>query len=363
MRKISVVLSCLWAAGAYSADISPYIVNGTQVSDSELFNTYPTFTSLYFHDGSRYGNYCGATLINSQYVLTAAHCIYQDYDEMLNTWVVPRMSDQSVYSNGSYMSARVEKIYYPSTYSPNLDPSNGPVLPDDIAILKLASSLNVGDYASTINSTIDNTYALNRGSETFKAVGRGLTTHVADNLGNTVSRTSTDVVLQASLTSTNTCNPLTSKQLCFDGTLAGSYKNSTCKGDSGGPVYWWDGSGYKQIGITSYGPTTCGDPTRSYTSVFTEVYDYSTWISNVLNGSEQPKYYVEKLSTTRQLKEQSSGNIVATSSALLNDTVMPSIQSSSSTSTSTTSGGGGGGGSLGLAVLTLLGFAGWRRSK
>lgn len=363
MKKISLLVGLVLASQVNANEISPYIVNGTQVSDSDLFDTYPTFASLYYHDGSQFGNYCGATLIDSLHVLTAAHCIYEYYSDMLHTWIVPRMSDQTAYASGAYMSARVEKVFWPSSYSPNLDPNNGLLLPDDIAILKLDTALNVSDYRSNINSTVDNVYALNRGSDTFKVIGRGYTNHVVDNLGNTLSRTSTDVVLQTSLTSSNACSPLTSSQLCFDGNLSGSYKNSTCNGDSGGPVYWWDGSGYKQIGITSYGPGTCGDPSVNYTSVFTEVYDYTAWINSVLNGSEQPKYYIEKLSTQRQLREQSTGNIVAVSDVHLNDTFMPSINSSSGSTSTTPATDGGGGGSFGLAFLSLLGFAGWVRRK
>ncbi|AXN33532.1 S1 family peptidase [Vibrio coralliilyticus] len=364
MRKLSILLpfamlSSGYVLDAHSTEISPYIVNGTSVTDSEIFNTYPTFTSLYFHNGSSFGNYCGATLINSQYILTAAHCVHDDqgtpnYNGMLHSWAVPRMADEAQYNTGAYLSGRVEEVYFPSTYDENLNPSLGPVLPDDIAIMKLESAINVSDYQSRINSTVDNSYALNNGSDTFRAVGRGLIEGQASSNGK---------VLQTNLTiqSIATCgSSTTSKQLCFTGIQQGNYKNSTCNGDSGGPVYWWDGSEYKQVGITSYGPQTCGDPNQSYTSVFTEVYDYSAWISNVLNGTEDPKYIVQKSADSRQLIEKSTGFVKATSSALVNSTVMPAISTSSSTSSSS-SNTGGGGGSLGYLSFLLISAALFRR--
>ena len=69
-------------------------------------------------------------------------------------------------------------------------------------------------------------------------------------------------------------------------------RNSTCSGDSGGPLYWDNGSGYVQAGITSYGWTNCYNADSDDTSVFTEVADYETWISSVLAGNEIAVYTV-----------------------------------------------------------------------
>ena len=63
----------------------------------------------------------------------------------------------------------------------------------------------------------------------------------------------------------------------------------TCQGDSGGPVYWLDGADYRQVGITSFGPETCGG-SSDVTSVFTEIYDYKDWIDSVVAGNETPKF-------------------------------------------------------------------------
>lgn len=356
MRKITVVLSCLWAAGAYSADISPYIVNGSSVTDSELANTYPTFASLYYHDGSSYGNFCGATVINSQYILTAAHCVHDtngnpDVSKMMHIWAIPSMATESQYNTGAYQSARVSEIYYQNTYSGNLIPALGTVLPNDIAILKLESALNIGDRQSILNSSQNESDLLSSSLTSYKVVGRGLIEGQASSNGQ---------VLQTSLTlkARSVCGASTSDgQLCFDGALQGSYKNSTCKGDSGGPVYWWDGVQYKQVGITSYGPQTCGDSSMPYTSVYTEVHDYYGWINNVVNGAVTPKYRIDKHSGYRELVQVGIG-AVRTSTALVNQTVMPQVNATTVSSETSDSGG-----SLGLAFLTLLGLVGWRRSK
>lgn len=359
MKRLTAVLTVMLSAGVQAGDVNPYIINGSPTTDSELSGNYPTFTSLYFHDGSKFGNYCGGTIIDAQHVLTAAHCVNGNdaLNMMLNTWVVPGLADQTKYNNGGYQSARVEKIYYQSSYSPNLDPSKGPVLPDDIAILKLERRLSIGNYSNYLNATTNDIYAELRGADSFKAVGRGYTNHIANDNGKTLTRTTTDTVMQTSLTFApkSVCGT-TDKQLCFDGPLSGGYKNSTCNGDSGGPVYWFDGSKYQQIGITSYGPATCGDKDRLFTSVFTEVYEYRNWIYDVINGAVDPQFEVRKSGGTRTLYDYSTNTQVKSSSALLDDTTMPKISTTSSIGSS-----GSSGGSLGFFSLLLLGALSLRK--
>ncbi len=54
-------------------------------------------------------------------------------------------------------------------------------------------------------------------------------------------------------------------------------------------MYWRDGVDYRQVGITSFGPGTCGG-TSTITSVFTEIYDYRNWIDSVIAGTETAKF-------------------------------------------------------------------------
>ncbi|WCP69755.1 trypsin-like serine protease [Vibrio tubiashii] len=301
--KASIRLICLLliAKLSYAVEVTPYIVNG---SDANIVN-YPSFASLFFRNGNLYSSssYCGATMINSQFVLTAAHCIYDDDNLMLYTVVAPQLDDESNFL--SNQQAKALEFYYPDTY---ID-SSAELWPDDIAIIKLETPLAISDYSSLINTMVNNTFLV---SDTFKAIGHGLIE------GNVSGGTN---LLETTLTyvTTSDCqveygSKLTSSHLCFSGPISGGYRNSTCNGDSGGPVYWYNGSQYIQIGITSFGPSTCGDTSRNVTSVFTDVHDYQAWISRVINGLETPKAYVATVNGVRTLVKGTSSPPVTTTS-------------------------------------------------
>lgn len=302
MRRLYLFICLmLFIRGVGAVSITPFIVNGT---DANIVN-YPSFASLFFRNGNVYSStsYCGATMINSQYVLTAAHCIYDDDNLMLYTVVTPQLDDEANFLSNP--QAKALEYYYPDTY---ID-SSAELWPDDIAIIKLESALSVPDYTSLLNTTVNNAFP---GGDTYKAVGHGAIEGNAPGGTNLLETTLTYV-------DTATCQgeygaKLTSSHLCFSGVINAGYRNATCQGDSGGPVYWFTGGQYIQIGITSFGPTTCGNTSVNATSVFTDVHDYQAWISRVINGQETPKAYVTTVNGVRTLIKAGQQVPVATSS-------------------------------------------------
>ncbi|MCW8333413.1 S1 family peptidase [Vibrio paucivorans] len=323
-KKALLIAACSVSAPSIAADISPYIVNGSSASVA----TYPSFASLVYdridYDGVySVAPYCGATILDAQHVLTAAHCIFDgegnlSEETVLFTAIVPQLQDESDYPDGNIQRIMASEFYYHPSYS---DSSND-LWANDIAIIKLSSAMNIDTVNDVVNRPSNETYQ--NAANTFHAVGHGNTRTNVD--------TSTEL-LYTTLTyvSTASCQSdysVTDNQLCFSGdfSIFSGLDNSTCQGDSGGPVYWNNSGEWVQVGITSFGPTTCGNGTTNadVTSVFTEIYDYQSWIDSVLAGNE-------------------TANYVAT------DAKRNSYLGTSGTSTSSS-----GGGSIGWLTLILL---------
>ena len=296
-----------------SAEISPYIVNGTNASTSD----FPSIASL-FIDSLEYDNfyssnpYCGATILDANHVMTAAHCIYGSDVAQLFTTVVPQLEDVRQYPSGSAQRHRISEIYYPNDYVDDINQ----LLPNDIAILKLEapmslSSSNVPVVLPQSKGIIQSEYESIFRND-FVAVGHGNTRSGFD---------STDLLqrVDLSLISDTVCrqifgSALRETNICFDGSFSSLTRlnGGTCQGDSGGPVYWNDGADYIQVGITSFGPSQCGDDVGA-TSVFTEVYYYYSWINSVLNGTETPKATSSDSQRTAYLNQH--GNIQSVTSS------------------------------------------------
>ncbi|UIJ43221.1 trypsin-like serine protease [Vibrio kanaloae] len=266
--------------------VTPYIVNGSDASVSE----FPSMASLFIdridYDGVySTGPYCGATILNPTHILTAAHCIYGDEEGQLFTSVVPQLEDTSQFPNGNIQKARVSEVYYRSDYSNALSD----LLRNDVAVLKLESALNIDSVNDVVKRPFDESYRV--GVNNFVAVGHGDTRSGFD--GTTIlQRAPLNYVDNPTCAKVfNGGSALTSNQICFVGNYSTFTKlyGGTCQGDSGGPVYWKDGTDYRQVGITSFGPETCGG-SSAVTSVFTEILDYKVWIDSVIAGNETAKF-------------------------------------------------------------------------
>ncbi|CDT34732.1 S1 family peptidase [Vibrio coralliirubri] len=283
----SVMATEITDESAPDVGVTPYIVNGSNASVTD----FPSMASLFIdridYDGVySTGPYCGATILDNYHVLTAAHCIYGDEEGQLFTVVVPQLQDTSQFPNGSIEKVRVSEVFYPSNYSNSLND----LLRNDVAILKLESALNIDSVNDIVKRPTSEGYRSSL--ETFTAVGHGDTRSGFD--GTTLlQKADLNYVDNAICATANFIDDaaLTNKQICFNGNYSSSTGlfNGTCQGDSGGPVYWRDGVDYRQVGITSFGPGTCGG-TPTITSVFTEIYDYKDWIDSVIAGSETAKF-------------------------------------------------------------------------
>jgi secreted trypsin-like serine protease len=236
------------------------IVGGSNVPDS---SRYPFVAALL--DERRTGNartqqFCGGSLIDSDNVLTAAHCVDGIFPTNLSV-VVGRAQLSS--NQGELREAT--RIYIPDGYN-----YNGPSSKNDVAVIKLKSAV-MGITPVLIPPSTDNWYEQAGKAQTIAGWGKTMTT----------GTTGTDQMQEARVTVVSDEVAAKSYPKSYSPELmiaAGGNGKDTCQGDSGGPMFARPSSlgpppagapprPYSQYGITSFGKG-CGG---SYPGVYTEV--------------------------------------------------------------------------------------------
>ncbi|MCF7361898.1 serine protease [Vibrio sp. A1-b2] len=283
-----LAMSISWASASAREASHGYIVNGTE-ADITTFSSYVAlFVDSIEYDNFYSSSYCGASILDALHLVTAAHCVYSEEPDnsiySLFTTAVPLLQYETDYPFNIIEKSRVSEIYYPNDFDRG-------TLDNDIAILKLEQPLvNINESNFLIRPVEGISY---RSTENiFFAVGHGNTSYRVDN---NKSLMKSELIY----VSNDECNysNMSETKICMEGRInpSNGLEASTCHGDSGGPLYWYNGNNYIQVGLTSYGPATfCGDPSYNATSVFTEIMHYSLWIEQVLNGNEKPKFTSSK---------------------------------------------------------------------
>ncbi|XP_022090489.1 trypsin-like [Acanthaster planci] len=261
--KFLIPLACLLAV--LTPALGRLIVGGVESTD----NSRPYQVALYsksFFGG--YSQFCGGTLVNQQWVVSAAHCVS-------SRTLYVGLGYHSKNSHGGSGQQLVTGTWYqhPSYNSGTLD--------NDIALIKLSTSANIGNgkiAAISIGSS-------QPGSGTNLLVsGWGTTSS-----GGSSSSVLREVVVQAE--SQSECetaygsSSITSNMFC----AAASGKDS-CQGDSGGPIVSSYGSSPVSgstpnptlRGIVSWG-YGCAD--SRYPGVYTNIANYCSWISSTTSGA------------------------------------------------------------------------------
>jgi len=301
---------CVQAQAPDPSSIAPMIING----DHAEVSNYPYFASLYFDRISEtgyYGNICGATVYNQNYILTAAHCVDQSNDGYQNLFlkVAVGVQYEKAGVQGGYNSNQaiaISEIYRHSEFKNDADL----LFPNDIAVVKLASPIPTSlvdprDYieANLITQEQLNANTYRNANANLRIIGHGKSTPI----GGGLVVDDAEQLEKADVRYTDVCNKhgqTGSKKICIisdleqDGGLQ-RYR-SACSGDSGGPLLWLDGANYQQVGIASYAAKDCGsqfDPKGTpynYASAYTDLFSYLPWIKEVVTKSKphEPSFVV-----------------------------------------------------------------------
>jgi len=245
------------------------IVGGNVVENDK----WPSLVSLVSagDEERRVRHFCGGSVVAERWVLTAAHCMFNEDGSPLTPdqfLVVAGMNDLR---DENVVDTVVSNVYIHPGYE------HAVALTDDIALVELATSVSVP--ANDVSSTNPETLV---GASAFIA-GWGL-------LADIETASEGDQLFQYQLADASV--PIVSLAQCnspesYDGFIvntqlcAGLREGGVdaCQGDSGGPLYVLQGSRQVQIGVTSWG-LGCGRP--NYYGVYTDVNSYRGWMSNYI---------------------------------------------------------------------------------
>lgn len=253
---------------------SVQIVGGTVASAGE----YPWQVALVAasQPNPQLGQFCGGSLIATQWVLTAAHCVVtgglvtppSDLDVVLG---INNLSDGPTTGGQGQRIDVAQIVVHPGYVELTYD--------NDIALLRLATPATLNASVGLVGWVTPAQSALFEPGDTATITGWGATSSGGDG-SNALLEVSVPIVANSTCNGPASYNgDVTGNMLCA-GEVAGG--KDSCQGDSGGPLIVSNGGGgFVQAGIVSWGEG-CALP--NFPGVYTRVANYSGWISGYVNG-------------------------------------------------------------------------------
>ncbi|XP_053354315.1 serine protease 27-like [Clarias gariepinus] len=245
------------------APSNSFILGGQNVSEGD----WPWQVTLQ-RSGKHGGHFCGGSLINKKWVLTAAHC-FDRLKRRINPNVTAYLGKVTFTGiNSHQVIRRVEQVILHPKY-------NSTTKDNDIALLRLHASVTFSNYITPV-------CLAGRGSMLPENTVSWVT-----GWGNINSTGPSSDLQEAMVPTLNKaiCGYLLSPETLTTNMICAGYLNGgprICQGDSGGPLVTKLGAAWIQAGISSW-RKDCAQ--NNSPGVYTLVSQYQNWISKKIKNS------------------------------------------------------------------------------
>ncbi|XP_056463645.1 chymotrypsin A [Gadus chalcogrammus] len=256
-----LILSCLAffgaAYGCGNPAISPVITGYSRIVNGEEAVPHSWSWQVSLQDQTGF-HFCGGSLINENWVVTAAHCNVKNYHR-----VVLGEHDRSSNSEGVQVMT-VGQVFKHPRY-------NGFTINNDILLVKLATPATLNMRVSPV--CLAETDDVFEGGMKCVTSGWGLTRYNAAD---------TPALLQQAalpLLTNEQCKKFWGNKISDLMICAGAAGASSCMGDSGGPLVCQKAGSWTLVGIVSWGSGTC---TPTMPGVYARVTELRAWVDQTI---------------------------------------------------------------------------------